>query len=71
MDTSARWAFDIWDRWTYLILVREDPFGVVREHCVVLDEPLLGLFGSRLVFWTPWVEEPAGEGLDLAVLVGD
>ena len=51
----------MWDGWTYLVLVREDPLGVVREHCVVLDEPLLRLLSSRLVFWTSWVEEPARE----------
>ena len=56
---------------TYLVLVREDALGVVREHGVVLDEPLLGLLCGRLVFGPPWVEEPAGEGLDLAVFVGD
>ena len=52
-------------------MMGQNSLGVVGDNWIVLDEPFLGLFGRRFVLRSPWVKEPAREGLNLAIFVGN
>jgi len=56
---------------TYIICVRDDSTGIIRNDRIILDKPFFLFLCGRFCEWTAWVEETAGNGTDLGTGVCD